>query len=210
MVRNDESKKGCDGMAIERVTVELGNNTDVLQKTAGSNYEGNIKAPEIKGKYYATVKAYDDAGNISVAKSKEIEVTIWRPPKVNWTPNDRFNYVDYNRIKNNLQWLYEKAVELYKPFPIADMGEDIESYTAYWPVAFFNAWEQNLDTINKNMFVQNYGNKQVFYENGTFIQWNELNRIEGATLRMREILDSQEAGLKRLSFRLGNFKGVRV
>lgn len=188
MVWNDESKKGCDGMAIERVTAELGDKTDALRETTDSNYEGDI----------------------SVAKSREIEVTIWRPPKVNWTANDRFNFVDYNRIKNNLKWLHEKAIELYQSFPISDMGEDIESYTSYWPVAFFNAWEQNLETINKNIFVQNYGQKQTFYENGVFIQWNELNRIEGATLRMRQILDSQEAGLKRLSFRLGNFKGVRV
>lgn len=210
MVGDHESEKGCDGMAIEREIAEISGEVSWLENAQKDLYEGRIQAPEKSGVYHSVVKAYDEDGNVSVKNSDPINVTIWRPPKTNWTSNDRFNYVDYNRIKNNLQWLYEKAVELYKTFPIADMGEDIESYTAYWPVAFFNAWEQNLDTINKNMFVQNYGNKQVFYENGTFIQWNELNRIEGATLRMREILDSQEAGLKRLSFRLGNFKGVRV
>ena len=38
------------------------------------------------------------------------------------------------------QWLYEKAVKLYKNFDIADMGEDITSFESYWNVAFFNVY----------------------------------------------------------------------
>lgn len=196
-------------MAIEQVTTELAKNLVNLEEDADGLYSGEVTAPEESGIYTARVNAYDEAGNVSVATS-EIEVTIWKPPKTNWTINDRFNYVDYNRIKNNIQWLYEKAVELYKQFNIADMGDDISSYEAYWPVKYFNAWEQNLETINQNVFIQNYGTKKTFYENGVFIQWDELNRIEGATLRMKELLERQEAGLKRLPLRLGTFKEVRI
>lgn len=198
-------------MAIESVIAELGGNSSELENTDENLYSGNLEAPQESGIYIATVSAYDDAGNVSIATSDEIEVTIWKPPKVNWTVNDRFNYVDYNRIKNNLKWLYEKAVELSKYFEIEDMGEDVNSYEAYWSVAFFNAWEHNLDIINRNVLIRDYGEMQTFYENGVFIQWDELNRIEGATLEMRGILDSQEAGLKRLAFRLGTYKeGVKI
>ena len=33
----------------------------------------------------------------------------WINPKTDWTKNDRFNYSDYNRIKNNLNYLHEKT-----------------------------------------------------------------------------------------------------
>lgn len=134
----------------------------------------------------------------------------WREPKTDWNSDDRFNFADYNRIKNNLQWLYEKAIVLWKPFEIVDMGADIKDYLSYWQVQYFNAWEQNLDIINQNIFTQDYGVTQRFFENGPFIKWDELNRIESATLAMRGILDRQEYGLKRMEFRLGAYKDVRI
>ena len=134
----------------------------------------------------------------------------WSEPKTNWISIDRFNIADFNRIKNNLQWLYEKAVKLYKNFDIADMGEDITSFESYWNVAFFNAFESNVDVINNIIYTKDYGITQRFFENGPFIKWDELNRIESACLEMKDILDRQESGLQRLSFRLGGMKGVNV
>ena len=40
----------------------------------------------------------------------------WVEPKTDWTKNDRFNLEDYNRIKNNLVFLNERASRLVKPF----------------------------------------------------------------------------------------------
>lgn len=134
----------------------------------------------------------------------------WTIPKTDWKSTDRFNFVDYNRIKNNLLWLHEKVSKLYRPFEIKDMGEDITDYLSYWKVQYFNAFEKNLDIINNHMFTKDYGVAQRFFENGPFIQWTELNRIEGTILKMRDILDRQEAGLMRFSFRLGMNKDVRV
>lgn len=134
----------------------------------------------------------------------------WTEPKVNWLSTGRFNISDYNRIKNNIQWLCEKANELYKSFSYADMGNDVVTRDSYWKVEFFNAFEQNLETVNKNILTKDYGVSQRFFENGPFIKWDELNRIESACLSMKDILERQEAGLTtRLSFRLGNMKGVR-
>ena len=126
-------------MAIERVIAELGNSHTELKENPETIYSGELKTPERGGNYSATVKAYDDAGNVAIAKSNEIKVTIWKPPKTNWKSTDKFNWSDYNRIKNNLKWMHEKACELYKSFEIDDMGEDIRDYRTYWEVRFFNA-----------------------------------------------------------------------
>lgn len=133
----------------------------------------------------------------------------WQEPRV-WAADDRFNISDYNRIKGNLEYLHEKAEELYHIFQISNMGSDKADYSAYFYASEFNAFEQNLDTINQNIFSQDFGVRQTFYDNGPFIQWEELNRIEDAILSMYQLLERQETVLRRLSFRLGNMKGVAV
>lgn len=134
----------------------------------------------------------------------------WIVPKTNWLPTDRFNFVDYNRIKNNLLYLHEKAKQLWGTFQIEDMGDDILSYEVQWDFERFNQFEKNLDAINQNIFTKDYGLAQTFVGNGKFIAYDELNRIENAILSMNLTLENQEAGLKRLSFRLGDMKGVKV
>ena len=196
-------------MAVEKVTASISDVETELQNTDDSTYTGSLEAPSEGGEYSLEVSAYDDAGNVSVISS-EIEVSIWHTPKTDWKATDRFNFVDYNRIKNNLLWLHEKVSELYRPFEVEDMGEDITDYSSYWKVQYFNAWEKNLDIINNQMFTKDYGMAQRFFENGPFIQWAELNRIESAILYMRDILDRQEMGIRKLSFRLGTFKEVRI
>lgn len=139
-------------------------------------------------------------------------MAVWTEPKIDWSSTDRFNISDYNRIKNNIQWLCDKANELNKSFPYADMGNDVATYDSYWKVEFFNAFEQNIETINKNILTKDYGISQRFFENGPFIRWDELNRIENACKSMKKILEDQEAARTlRLSFKLGNpLKGVNV
>lgn len=136
--------------------------------------------------------------------------TMWKPPKTDWTAKDRFNIEDYNRIKNNLAYLYELAVSIWKYFPAEDMGEDITSYEAYWDVDVFNAFEKNLEEINKNTWAKNIGQKQTFYENGIFIKWDELNRIESATLSMHDMLIEHKKNIPRLDFRLGCYRAIKA
>ena len=99
---------------------------------------------------------------------------------------------------------------MYRDFELSDMGEDIDSYESYWNVIYFNAFEDNVEIINNVILTKDYGYAQRFYENGPFIKWDELNRIENACLKMKDILDRQELCLARLSFRLGDMKGVKV
>lgn len=134
----------------------------------------------------------------------------WLEPKTNWDKDtDRFEAEDYNRIKGNLNYLHERAQELYRKFEIEDMGSDKEKGPSFFYADEFNAFEQNLETINQIVFTQNYGESQAFYENGPFIDYAELNRIESAIFSMFDILNRQELGLIKLSFRLGNMKGIK-
>lgn len=196
-------------MAITKVTAAVADDTTDL-KQSNSTYTGSLTAPKESGDYPVTVSAYDDAGNVTIDKSTVAKVSLWHTPKTNWTINDRFNYVDYNRIKNNLTYLHELAQEVYKQFSIVDMGADIEDYTGWFTAASFNNFESNLDTINKNIFTQDYGVSQRFFDNGQFIKWDELNRIESATLQMNDLLERQKATLRKLPFRLGAFREVRI
>lgn len=194
---------------IEKVTATVAEETTDL-KESNSVYTGELTAPMDSGSYPVTVSAYDDSGNVTVNTSTVAEVTLWHTPKTNWKATDRFNYVDYNRIKNNLTYLHDLAQEVYKQFSIVDMGADIEDYTGWFTAAAFNAFESNLETINKNIFTQDYGVSQRFFDNGQFIKWDELNRIESATLQMNELLERQKATLRKLPFRLGAFREVRI
>jgi hypothetical protein len=135
---------------------------------------------------------------------------IWFEPKTNWAKTDRFNIDDFDRIKGNIQWLHSNAARLNKDFVIHSMGNNEEDYLSYWKVEDFNAFEKNIELINSFMYPSDIGITQNFFENGPFIKWEELNRIESSCLKMKGILDRQEAGLKRLSFRLGSMKGVRI
>lgn len=190
---------------LEEESSSLSNSKDV--------YSGKLVAPKVSGECGVEIKAYDDSGNMSVSDSSSdkgliVNVSLWHPPKTDWKPTDRFNIEDYNRIKNNLVYLHELAESMWKPFEVEDMGADIDSYEAYWNVDVFNMFESNLEVINNNIFTQDYGYSQMFFENGPFIKWDELNRIESAILSMDEILKRQKFGLRKLSFRLGKFKEV--
>lgn len=134
----------------------------------------------------------------------------WIEPKTDWTSQDTFNFSDYNRIKNNIAYLRERAVKLVKPFEIQDMGDDMTSYAQLFEASKFNTLEQNLETINNNAYLKDYGTKQTFYDNGVFIAYAELNRIESATLDIYNMLGRQEIGLRRLAFRLGAGREVRI
>lgn len=134
---------------------------------------------------------------------------VWREPKTDWKETDAFNIKDYKRIRNNLLFLRNRISDIWGEFSIEDMGNDPTDPKYIWKVRYFNAIEKNLETINQHsLLVKNYGFKQTFYNNGAFIGFSELNRIESATLQMKRIIDGWEAGLRRLSFRLGAPKGL--
>ena len=57
----------------------------------------------------------------------------WETPKTDWHgrknsegvyTGDRFNASDFNRIKNNLTFLRDMAIKLYKEFSLVSLGDD--------------------------------------------------------------------------------------
>lgn len=128
---------------------------------------------------------------------------IWIAPKTDWVSTDRFNLTDYNRIKGNLEYLYEFSLESYAHYSIIPMGDDVSDFRAYWRVEVFNAFEDNLDIINSNTVQEDIGMKKVYYENGIFINYDELNRIESQTLHIYQRIEDRKPIRHMLPFRLG-------
>lgn len=133
----------------------------------------------------------------------------WINPKTDWSSSSRFDIEDYNRIKNNLSYLGDTALSRVGVVEIQDMGEDLTvdlDEDKNWNVDVFNAFENNIHSISDRVIKKDIGAKKTFYENGVFPDYNELNRIETATLKNKIALDNLSAGLRRIPFRLGQFK----
>lgn len=140
------------------------------------------------------------------------EIEGYIEPKTNWASDDKFNIADYNRILNNLKAISSTIEKVYKQVETVDMGDEIpeESYSTYWDVKYFNAFEKNVATLETFLGIEATGFSKTFYPNGVFIDWQELNRIEKSIEDMAERLVREIACLERLDFRLGNFKGIKV
>jgi hypothetical protein len=136
---------------------------------------------------------------------------VWEQPKTDWYGSrdtdgvyqgDRFNSEDYNRIKNNLVFLHELANVLYPEFGIEDMGED--KGKADYPYADeINLIEQNLNTIAADSAGFDYGESPTYVAQGKVLDFNELNRIEGAILDMFNQLCNEYQGRRHFEFMFG-------
>lgn len=133
----------------------------------------------------------------------------WETPKTDWVATDYINYTDLNRIGNNLAWLRDEAVKMYKEFDI----HAFTPYSGYTSDVFaskINKLEEDLETINTNTYNFDIGETRTYVANQPTINYVELNRIESACLQLKTYLESQYAALRRLSFRLGSQKGFKV
>ena len=137
----------------------------------------------------------------------------WQTPKTDWSAEysdtglfigDFFNIEDYNRIKNNLLYIRELATQLIHGVPRITVGEDKESYDEYFYADEINLIEDGLEAIDNRIPWADFGNKQTFYDNGRFIDADELNRIESAELQLYDLLTNSIEGKLRLAFRLGH------
>lgn len=135
----------------------------------------------------------------------------WKTPKTDWYGytdgdglyhGDRFNTDDFNRIKNNLVYLRNLAVSLYPQFTLSNMGED-KSKDQYFYAEEINTIENNLKVIAEKTFAPDIGESSLYVANGRLFDYQELNRIEGATLDMYNQLTNQYKGRRMLTFTLG-------
>lgn len=70
----------------------------------------------------------------------------WQTPKTNWKQGDKVNMQDYNRWKNNITYLRELSLEVYKSYTLTDMGTD-KAYTDYIYADEINTIEANLAAL---------------------------------------------------------------
>lgn len=139
----------------------------------------------------------------------------WKTPKTDWYGEvvdgvyvgDRFNVTDFNRIKNNLSYLRELAVKMYKEFSIASIGSD-KTPSDFFYAEEINKMEQNLNTINSNTLKRSYGTTPTYSDNGNTMTFAELNRLEEATLDLYERLTNQSEGRRTLEWNFGMKGGL--
>lgn len=126
----------------------------------------------------------------------------WITPKTDWVSTDYFNAVDYNRIKNNLAQLSGMVGSLYVDVDFD--GEILQDATFIdRPSAYkLNQIELRLDSI-ADLVGADYGDSVTFSDFGLSIRYDELNRIESASLDLYNMIKNQLSSLPMLSFTLG-------
>lgn len=135
----------------------------------------------------------------------------WKTPKTDWYGStdaggtytgDRFNASDYNRIKNNLDYLRNLAITLYEEFSIVSVGDD-KTYSDYFYSDEINQLEENLNTINKKTLNREYGTTPAYFDNGNIMDYVELNRLESAILDLYNRLTNQSEGRRMFVWNFG-------
>lgn len=134
----------------------------------------------------------------------------WTTPKTDWYgetvdgvyTGDRFNAVDFNRIKNNLVYLRDLAVKVYEEFSITAVGAD-KTTADYFYADEINKMEQNLATINAKTLKMSYGTAPTYSDNGRTMDYAELNRLEGAILDLYDKLTNQYEGRRKFKWNFG-------
>lgn len=136
---------------------------------------------------------------------------MWQTPKTDWYGavdtdghyiGDRFNAVDFNRIKNNLQYLRDLAIQMYEEFSIVSLGAD-RTPRDYFYADEINQLEANLMTINDKTLKRAYGDSPSYIDNGNTMDFNELNRLEGAILDLYDRLQNQADGRRMFTWNFG-------
>lgn len=139
----------------------------------------------------------------------------WSTPKTDWNGEtvdgvyigDRFNAVDFNRIKNNLEYLRELAIKMYEEFSIQSLGSD-RTPKDFFYADEINALEDNLKTINNNSLKRSYGNVPVYVDNGNTMDFKELKRLESAILDLYEKLTNEYEGRRMFTWNFGMKGGL--
>lgn len=143
-------------------------------------------------------------------------MAIWTTPKTDWYGStdaegvyrgDRFNAVDFNRIKNNLEYLRDLAIKLYDEFTITSLGAD-RTPRDYFYADEINTLEQNLNTINSKSLKRSYGDTPTYNDNGNTMDYSELNRLESAILDLYDRLSNQGDGRRMFTWNFGMKGGL--
>jgi hypothetical protein len=141
---------------------------------------------------------------------------MWESPKTDWHyaldseglyVGDRFNATDFNRIKNNLEYLRELAIKMYDDFTIHALGAD-RTPNDYFYADEINRLEENLNTVNEKSIKGGYGSAPSYTANGNIMDFTELNRLEGAIFDLYDKLSNQNDGRRTFTWNFGMKGGL--
>lgn len=133
----------------------------------------------------------------------------WTEPKTNWTKDDFFNIEDYRRITNNIMYLKDFLDSLF--YGLSDMQSMSEKNISEPIYAReINDIENNIELLNIETYKLEIGETKEYFPNQRTMDFNELNRIEKAMFDIYTKMKKHKELLTRLSFRLGNQKGLKV
>lgn len=111
----------------------------------------------------------------------------WITPKTDWTTTTRFEYTDYNRIRNNLLYINDMLNELYPDkAQTLDLGDAKTGYANEYAVSEFNAFEEALESFTRIGKDVNVGDRNYYRGNNSFIWADALNRLEQCCLKWKE------------------------
>ena len=135
----------------------------------------------------------------------------WETPKTDWYgvtdadgnyTGDRFNAEDYNRIKNNIEYLREIAIALYDEFDIVSVGAD-KTPADYFYADEINQLDENLRTVNQQTLNMDIEKNPVYADNTPTMTFEELNRLEKAILDLYDRLHNQFVGRRMFTWNFG-------
>ena len=136
-------------------------------------------------------------------------MSVWQEPKTNWKNGDYFNLSpDYQRIKGNIEYLYDISLLLFPLYKIYELG----MYTIdQFPRAdFFNTIVYNTDLINKgtlNKSNPTFKSMRTYVPNGLIWGKDDLNIIEeNLEMLYKELKIKRYDNVPKLPITLGTKK----
>ena len=134
-------------------------------------------------------------------KRKAVKKMAFITPKTDWKSTDYFEPDDYERIKENLKDLQERAALLFYPKELTDMTEG-KTYESMIYASEFNVLENNIAQLDTDTYQIGFG-KKTWTANARTPDYGDLNRMEGALAAIDAKLTEQYAKVKRFPFILG-------
>lgn len=133
----------------------------------------------------------------------------WIEPKTDWTANDAFDHVAYNRVTGNISYLKAFADILFAHLTELSLETEKDNLSRIY-ARHMNDIENGLELFNAETYDLEIGETKSYKPNGNVPTYEEYNRIESACLRLYNELTVHKANLPRLAFTLGGQKGIRV
>lgn len=102
---------------------------------------------------------------------------IWITPKIDFTENDYYNFTDFNRVENNINYLREYLIELGYKVPLLDIKTDRTNESIDF-ISSINRIETNIELIkNKFIIPPNYQGSKIWTV-GLRFSYLDANRLE--------------------------------